>query len=319
MTEQFRRALMLVVFALVSAGSTLGTQEWGVHLEPEGVPSGGAAPAGSEMFFIGEPVKFTLELFPLNEGGPGAALPNHWWENTTLRVRDRSTGEEIELTAVGETIDVTTRVRKFRNQAADTPLVMNGGEKDRVVLTLDLPVGDYDVTLYLRAGDVVLSSHQRLIAVREGHESLEVRRTWLHHKSWAKPFEEAKPYLLELALMMKPDQWGYWKRLGDGSMGKVPVEETLDYYARAERAIRERMKSAGASEYLERSLKQVTLFERVLPVLKQHEGRLRLVVRGNPIGAQQEYYWFDLERKEKLSRVDLDAPRFEGFARSTAR
>jgi hypothetical protein len=304
--------LTLSLFGAVTAGG----EEWVVYLEPEGVPPVGTV-TNNEMFFLDESIAFTMGIFVVEEGGENAVVPNRWWESTTLEIEDLLTGERSELDSSMLSVDVTRRSRKFRERPVDEPLSMVVGDRDLIGLTLDLPVGDYDVTVVLRSGDRVLDRSRRTILVREGNESLDVRRTWLMHKSWAKPFEEAKPYLLELALMMKPDQWGYWKSLGDLSIGHAPVEETLDYYDRAERAIRERMKTDGETEFLKNSLNQATIYRRILPMLNQHEGRLGILIRGNAPRAQQEYHWFDREREQKLGRVDLNSPRFEGFDRNT--
>lgn len=283
--------------------------DWWIGVDVEGSPvinDRGSFGQGAEVIFVDEPFRIRLTI-STTEVHPRVTPPvNAWWRQVELVVTP-SENDPYILPLDDARVDQSYRRKELRAEADDSLLTLPRGERDMVWIDLDLwPVGDYSIQARLTNRGQVYLTAPHVVHVRKGNETLDVRRVWLRHAIRGAEFPEAKTHLLELA-RIEPSSWSHWQLLGDLSIGKVEASETLSYYEKAETLVRERIKSSGSLPALQKLIKQLTLYKRLLPAMNESGGRY--VLRAKGLGPDKEYVWYDRVESRELGPVNLDDPK----------
>jgi len=235
----FRSALLAYFASAAMAASAASGPQESMRLSIAHVPVHTGPTSGIAVVFRDEPLVVTVAINfvrlpnPENTTAVPATmeLPGATWWNAIHRTL-------VDKNGTTHTID-PTRVRLIRDTSIRHPEISRPrsgffiveGERPEVSLNLGLlPLGDYAIS----ARFLTLASRVLRFSARDGNETPELRRAFLHHSLETRPgtYDDAKRVLHEL-VTLEPNNAANFIQLGDVALLHGSADDAADAYARA--------------------------------------------------------------------------------------
>ncbi len=220
------------------AASAAGPQA-SIRLSLAHVPVRATNGGGMAVVFSDEPLLATVAINfvrpPNPETGSPAVgllqLPSaSWWTEIRWTLVDAQ-GNRHPIRRSDVRVLRDTSLRRPDVSRPRSGVFIVEGERPEVTVSLgQLPVGDYTIS----AGFLSLSTGELHFSVRNGGETPELRRAFLHHELQSRPgsYEDAKAILGEL-VRLEPANAGNFIQLGDAALVHGNAEDAASAYASA--------------------------------------------------------------------------------------
>lgn len=280
--------------------------------------------AWSCIVFDGEPVAVSVTATFVGLMAPGApptdavfTFPRQSWvESMNLNV-----SKDDGVIVKPEVRIVRTRFAEGESHRRDRPTEGGFVLYDHESVTAELELtglapGDYLVEA--RFGKASSQPDYRgRFSIRRGDEDLETIRAWYRYRAdqASGDFRAWESILRELMNRHEPDNDRILITIADGSVDRVPPEETARLYREARTTLAERLRRdlsrpggvrAEERKRREREVEDLTLFERALPMYRERKDSLRFGVYLSAKGAS--YAWFDRSSGRLLETIDRTDP-----------
>lgn len=270
---------------------------------------------GGAFFFEGEPIRAGVQFYwgytenPTQIAGRDwqpFVLEDEWPAAVQWRILSDT---DHEVLSAGSLRVVDARLHKYpfthvlesmrtgATLSATTTRVVNPAEILTVAVDVpSLPPGRYRIVAEVIGADQNAAKDgertgDAAFAVVRGNEAPDIRREYLrwqiNRRTTARDykFADVKPLLDELA-SLAPSDFLVYERYGDASLGRVPAEQTLAYYQRADALVRQALTGRAINPHLkqvfERKRQKFAAFEKIYPfyVARANEATIDVVEAG---------------------------------------
>jgi hypothetical protein len=307
-------SFLFAILAIASGASPAPDLE--ITIEPEGSrrlvdPGANVGP----VFFADEPVTIHVSVaYESSATKPDDAFAfptRQWLDALQLHVYDQSDGVEVAFTA--RPLD-----RIDARASGDARFVLRDGDNVGAAMELSgLRPGNYRIEGQIGAV-TSLNDDRGLFTVRRGDEDVETIR--LHYRYRAdrasSDFRAYERVMRELLARYEPGNAGILVQIADRSVDRVPVEETVRYYREARTVLDAKWRAELAAKpdtnavrrrRMEQAIRNLTIFERVLPYYLRHRDELRF---GHTVidDDTTAYAWLARKGGRKLGVIDPARP-----------